>query len=87
MTDPASGARRGGIERLSEFIRSETGGGVFYGWRLVIIGFLIFLVGREIGDGLIGTAWGSRAYEGDGIGQPWVELLMRERITKHNPLR
>ncbi len=56
---------------LAEFVRSQNTDGVFYGWRLVLIGILVVVAGREIGDGLIETAWGSRAFEGDGIGPPW----------------
>lgn len=63
-------------ERLADFLRSDNTGGMFYGWRLVVIGFLIILVGREIGDGLIGPVWGSRAYQGEGIGTPWVPLVI-----------
>ena len=77
MIDPAEGnARRGVVEWLSGFVRSDNTGGVFYGWRLVVIGFLVILVGREIGDGLIGAVWGSRAYQGEGIGPPWVILVI-----------
>ena len=72
MIGPGEGNdRRGMVERLATFVRSQNTDGVFYGWRLVIIGFLIILVGREVGGGLIETAWGSRAYESDGIGPPW----------------
>ena len=48
MIDPGEGnanARRGVVEWLVEFARSDNTGGVFYGWRLVLIGFLIILVG------------------------------------------
>ncbi len=81
MIDPGEGegdanARRGVVEWLAEFVRSDNTGGMFYGWRLVVIGFLIILVGREIGDGLIGTVWASRAYQGEGIGPPWVILVI-----------
>ena len=81
MIDPGEGegdanARRGVVEWLAEFVRSDNTGGGFYGWRLVVIGFLIILVGREIGDGLIGTVWASRAYQGEGIGPPWVILVV-----------
>lgn len=77
MIDPGDeNARKGMTERLSDFVRSDNTGGVFYGWRLVVIGFLIILVGREIGDGLIGPVWGSRAYQGEGIGPPWVPLVI-----------
>ena len=70
------GARPGLMTWLSDFVRSDNAGGMFYGWRLVVIGFLIILVGRELGDGLIGPVWGSRAYQGDGIGPPWVPLVI-----------
>ena len=81
MIDPGEGegdanARRGVVERLSDFVRSDNTGGVFYGWRLVVIGFLIILVGRKIGDGLLGTVWGIRAYQGEGIGPPLVALIV-----------
>ena len=81
MIDPGEGegdanARRGVVEWLAEFVRSDNTGWMFYGWRLVVIGFLIILVGREIGDGLLGTVWGSRAYQGEGIGPPWVILVI-----------
>ena len=81
MIDPGEGegdanARRGLVEWLADFLRSDNTGGVFYGWRLVVIGFLIILAGREIGDGLIGTVWASRAYQGEGIGPPWVILVI-----------
>lgn len=68
--------QRGMTAWLSDFVRSDNTGGVFYGWRLVVIGFLIILVGRELGDGLIGPVWGSRAYQGEGIGPPWVALVI-----------
>ena len=72
MIDPAgANGGRGMMGWLRGFVESDAGGGVFYGWRLVVIGFLVVLAGREIGDGLIGTVWGSRAYEGTGIGPPW----------------
>ena len=77
MIDPGDeNARKGMTERLSDFVRSDNTGGMFYGWRLVVIGFLIILVGRELGDGLIGPVWGSRAYQGEGIGPPWVPLVV-----------
>ena len=78
MIDPAEGnARRGVVEWLWGFVRSENTGGVFYGWRLVVIGFLILLVGREIGDGLIiGSVWGNRAVDHGGIGPPWIVLAI-----------
>ena len=62
--------------RVSDFLRSDSDGSLFYGWRLVVIGFLVILVGRELGDGLIGTVWGSRAYQGEGIGPPWVPFVI-----------
>ena len=61
--------------RVSDFFRSDSDCNLFYGWRLVVIGSLIILVGRELGDGLIGTVWGSRAYQGEGIG-PWVPFVI-----------
>ena len=77
MIDPSDeNARKGMTERLADFLRSDNTGGMFYGWRLAVIGFLIILVGREIGDGLIGPVWGSRAYQGEGIGTPWVPLVI-----------
>ncbi|MYC34594.1 MAG: MFS transporter [Chloroflexi bacterium] len=75
--EPVEGYGRPGVMWwLSELTRSHSTGGVFYGWRLVVIGFLIILVGREIGDGLIGPVWGSRTYQGEGIGPPWVPLVI-----------
>lgn len=75
--EPVEGYGRPGVMRwLSELTRSHSTGGVFYGWRLAAIGFLIILVGREIGDGLIGTVWVSRAYQGEGIGPPSVLLVI-----------
>lgn len=62
--------------RVSDFLRSDSDGNLFYGWRLVVIGFLIILVGRELGDGLIETVWGTRAYQGEGIGTPWVPFVI-----------
>lgn len=77
MIDPGDeNARKGMKERLADFLRSDNTGGMFYGWRLVVVGFLIILVGREVGDGLMGTVWGSRAYQGEGIGPPWVPLII-----------
>ena len=77
MIDPAEDdGRRGWDERLSEFVRSDNTGGIFYGWWLVAIGILVILVGREIGNGLIGTAWGTAAFQGDGIDPPWNVLVI-----------
>ena len=58
------------MHRLSEFLRSDSAGGVFHGWWLVAIGILIILVGRDMGDGLIETAWARQAYD-DEFGPPW----------------
>ena len=76
MNDPTGDAPRGMIKWLADFLRSDNTAGVFYGWRLVVIGFLIILVGRKIGDGLLGTVWGIRAYQGEGIGPPLVALII-----------
>ena len=77
MIDPGGeNARTGMMGWLSDFVRSDNAAGMFYGWRLVVIGFLIILVGREIGDGLIHTVWGTRAYQGEGFGPPWVALIV-----------
>ena len=77
MIDPAGGdGRRGWGERLSEFLRSDNTGEVFFGWRMVLIGILVILAGREIGNGLIGTAWSSAGFQGDGIGPPWNVLAI-----------
>ena len=67
---------RGMTAWLSDFLSSDNVGGMFYGWRLVLIGILVILIGREIGDGLIEKAWGSRAFEGDGIGPPWNAVVI-----------
>ena len=56
---------------LSEFFRSENTGGVFYGWRLVAIGFLVILAGREIGQELTTAVWASRAVDYVEINPPW----------------
>ena len=65
------------IGRLEEFVRSESGDGVFYGWRLVVIGIAVVLLGREVGNGLIiGTVWGNRAVDHGGIGPPWIALAI-----------
>ena len=75
--EPVDGYGRPGIMGwLSEFVRSDTSGGVFYGWRLVAIGFLIILVGRGIGNGLTGTAWSATRFAGGGIGPPWNMLVI-----------
>lgn len=77
MIDPAGGnGRTGWGERLAEFLRSQNTGEMFYGWRLVLIGILILLVGREISNGLIGTAWSPAGFPGDGIGPPWNVLVV-----------
>ncbi len=57
-------------------MRSDATGRMFSGWRLVAVGALIILLGREIGDGLLATAWCCRVYEGDGIGQPWAVVAI-----------
>ena len=72
MIGPGEGNdRRGVVECLVEFARSDNTDGVFYGWRLVLIGFLIILVGREVGAELTAAAWSSRALEHVDIGPPW----------------
>lgn len=77
MIDPAGGDfQRGWGERLSECLRSQNSGEVFHGWRLVAIGVLIILVGREFGNGLTGTVWSATGFTGDGIGPPWNVLVI-----------
>ena len=68
--------RRGVGQWLWDFLRSDNTDGVFYGWRVVAIAFLVILVGREIGYGFIETVWGSRDYQGEGIGPPWTLLAI-----------
>ena len=76
MIDPGEGegdanARRGVVEWLSDFVRSDNTGGMFYGWRLVVIGFLIILVGRELSEALTATAYISMAFGYIAIDPPW----------------
>ena len=76
MDPSADDARPGPMVWLSDFLRSDNTGGMFYGWRLVLIGILVILVGREIGNGLTGTAWSATRFAGDGIGPPWNMLVI-----------
>ena len=70
--EPVEGyGRPGMMRRLSEFLRSDNTGGVYYGWRLVVVGVLIILVGREIGQELTSTVWSSRAIDHVEINSPW----------------
>ena len=61
----------GMMEWLSNFLRSDNTGGVFYGWWLVAIGVLIILVGREIGEAIGRTAYMARLHDHLGIEPPW----------------
>ncbi len=57
--------------RVSDFLRSDGDGSLFYGWRLVVIGIVIVLVGSELAGSLVdhGFTW---AMTGDfGIGLHW----------------
>jgi len=58
-------------ERLADFLRSDNTGGMFYGWRLVVIGLAVILLGRGLGAELSAAAWVSRLSEDVGIGPPW----------------
>ena len=71
MDPSADGARPGLMAWLSEFARSDNTGGVFYGWWLVAVGFLVILMGREIGQELTTTVWASRAVDYVEIHPPW----------------
>ena len=64
-------ARPGMMEWLSNFLRSDNTGGVFYGWWLVAIGVLIILVGREIGEAIGRTAYMAKLHDHVGIEPPW----------------
>ncbi len=77
MIDPDGGdVRRGWSEWLSEFFRSDNTGGVFYGWWLVVIGFLIILVGREIGTSVVTMPPNERRFDGFSIETPWNLLVI-----------
>ena len=76
MTPGESDARHGVTSWLSEFVRSDNAGGVFYGWRLVVIGFLMILAGREVGAKLTAAAWTSRAFDDVGIDLPWNAVVI-----------
>ena len=77
MTDPSGEKVQPGMMAwLSDFVRSNNAVVVFHGWRLVVVGFLVILTCREIGEGLIGTVSGSRTYQGEGIEPPWVALVI-----------
>ncbi len=39
--------------RVSDFLRSDSDGNLFYGWRLVVFGIVIILVGRELTSALV----------------------------------
>lgn len=72
MIDPGDeNARKGMTERLSDFVRSDNTGGMFYGWRLVVIGLVVILVGRELGAELNAATLASRLSEDVEIGPPW----------------
>ena len=51
-------------ERLADFLRSDNTGGMFYGWRLVVIGLVVILVGRELGRGIDCRSLGAQALRG-----------------------
>lgn len=73
MIDPDGGdGRRGWGEWLSEFFRSDNTGGVFYGWRLVAIGFLVILVGREIATSVVTMPPDELLFDGFSIAAPFV---------------
>lgn len=76
MVPGDSDAQRGVTGWLSEFVGSDNAGGVFYGWRLVLIGALIVIVGREMGGVLTAAAWASRAVDHVGIGPPWNAVVL-----------
>ena len=70
--EPVEGYGRPGVMRwLSELTRSHSAGGVFYGWRLVVIGLAVILLGRELGAELTAATWASRLSEDVEIGPPW----------------
>ena len=58
-------------ERLSDFVRSDNTGRVFYGWQLAAIGLVVILLGRGLGAELSAAAWASRLSEDVGISPPW----------------
>ena len=68
--------RRGMTGWLSDFIRSDNTGGVFYGWRLVVVGFLVILVGRQIGETAALTAYSALLYEYVGNGAKWYSVVI-----------
>ncbi len=39
--------------RVHGFLQNDSDGGLFYGWRLVVLGTVIVLVGREVGASLL----------------------------------
>ena len=70
--EPVEGYGRPGVMRwLSESTRSHSTGGVFYGWRLIVIGLAVILLGRELGAELSAATWVNRLSEDFGIGPPW----------------
>ena len=73
MIDPDGGdGRRGWGEWLSEFFCSDNTGGVFYGWRLVAIGFLVILIGREIATSVVTMPPDELLFDGFSIAAPFV---------------
>ena len=76
MIDPDGGdGRREWGEWLSEFFRSDNTGGVFYGWWLVVIGFLVILLGREIGGAVTLAAYTAWQHEYFDNGLQWYAVV------------
>ena len=71
MAPDENDAQRGMTSWLSEFVRSDNVGGVFYGWRLVVVSIVVLAVGRQLGYALTVTAWTNRWDEHIGFGPPW----------------
>jgi len=70
--EPVEGYGRPGMMGwLAEFFRSDNTGGVFHGWLLAAVGFLVILVGQEIGQELTTTVWASRAVDYVEISPRW----------------
>ena len=76
MMDPGEDVAQPGVRGwLSGFVRSDNSGRVFYGWRLVAVGFLVILVGRQLGETGALTAYSAhlREYVGDGL--EWYSVV------------